>query len=163
MLYDILSISEMLLYWELTTFFWTMCSMFLLTTCKCSLMSLKCWIVSYDPSPPVLPCCWPTANCFSEPDNESLQSTTLVQCFMFWKTFMNLIRIESDTIWNNKKKRKEKKSWTFSKIFHARWFNIKALKRKANSLSACLHTRKQYVIQEDRIKQSIPLRHCHKT
>lgn len=75
----ILSISEMLLYCELTTFFWIMCSMFLLTTCKCSLMSLKCWIVSYDPSPPALPCCWPTANCFSEPDNEFLQTATLKQ------------------------------------------------------------------------------------
>lgn len=115
----------MLLYWELTTFFWMMCSMFLLTTCKCSLMSLKCWIVSYDPRPPALPCCWPTANCFSEPDNESLQTTTLVQCFICPLVLKNIH--ESDKDWV----RYEiiiPKSWTFSKILHARWFNIKALK-----------------------------------
>lgn len=52
---------------------WTKCSTSLLTVWRCSLMSLKCWIVSYVPSPPALPWCWAEPICFSDSWKEFLQ------------------------------------------------------------------------------------------
>lgn len=43
---------------------WTRCSTSLLTMCRCSLMSLKCWTVSYVPRPPAFPWCWAEPICF---------------------------------------------------------------------------------------------------
>lgn len=43
---------------------WTRFSTSLFTRWRCSLMSLKCWMVSYVPMPPAAPCCW---CCCAEP------------------------------------------------------------------------------------------------
>lgn len=44
----------------------------LLTKCRCSLMSLKCWMVSYVPKPPPCPWCWTEPICLSDSWKEFL-------------------------------------------------------------------------------------------
>lgn len=82
-------VADLLVLIETWALRWTRCSTSLLTMCRCSLMSLKCWTVSYVPRPPAFPWCWAEPICFTDSWKLFLHrwKTTLATLCIFFSFF----------------------------------------------------------------------------